>query len=95
MYLTALSATACAILYWAGVPHWYAIEMVLVAFFFGLPLYVIWLVRFGLAAGRGAVDGRVGRWVLPWIMQFTISKPSMEAYARTVTSQTNWVVSNM
>jgi hypothetical protein len=103
LYLTVLSASACVILYWASVPHWYVIEMMLVAFFFGVPLYVIWLFRFGLAVSRGAIDGRIVRWVLPWIiaggvvgalvvdapfwLRFTISKPSMEAYAQTVTRQ--------
>ncbi|MEV4286213.1 hypothetical protein AB0K40_11985 [Nonomuraea bangladeshensis] len=105
LYLTVLSASACVILYWAGVPHWYVIEMMLVAFFFGVPLCVIWLFRFGLTVSRGAIDGRIGRWVLPWViaggvvgalvvdapfwLRFTISKPNMEAYAQTVTRQTD------
>ncbi|MED7931579.1 hypothetical protein SMD20_45680 [Nonomuraea sp. LP-02] len=105
LYLTALSAVAGVILYWASVPHWYVVEMILVALFFGFPLYVIWVVRFGLATSRGAVDGRTGRWILPGIiaagvmaalvvdapfwLRFTISKPSMEAYAQTVTRQTD------
>ncbi|MEU0566184.1 hypothetical protein ABZ297_12410 [Nonomuraea sp. NPDC005983] len=103
-FLTVLSAVACVILYWASVPHWYGIEMVLVAFFFGIPLWIIWLVRFGLAAYKGAVFDRLARWLAPWFIvagvvvalildasfwvRFTISKPSMEAYARTVTAET-------
>ncbi|MEV7013664.1 hypothetical protein [Streptosporangium sp. NPDC051022] len=102
--LTMLSALACVILYWASVPHWYGIEMCLAAFFIGVPLMMTYVIRFGLASHRGAVSGRLGRWLVPgfivagvvmalvadapfWL-RFTISKPSMEAYARTVTAET-------
>jgi hypothetical protein len=104
LHLTALSAVAGVILYWASVPHWYVIEMFLVGFFFGIPLWAIWAVRFALAMGRGTARARLTRWLVPvfivaglatalaadapfWL-RFTISKPSMEAYARTVTADT-------
>ncbi|MBB5773708.1 hypothetical protein [Nonomuraea jabiensis] len=104
LYLTALSAVAGVILYWASVPHWYVIEMFLIGFFFGIPLWVIWGIRFALAMGRGTAQARLTRWLMPvfivaglatalvadapfWL-RFTISKPSMEAYARTVTAET-------
>lgn len=53
LYLTALSAVVGVILYWASVPHWYVVEMFLVGFFVGIPLWAIWAVHLGLAVGRG------------------------------------------
>ncbi|MGW0486491.1 hypothetical protein, partial [Nonomuraea sp. NPDC003214] len=49
LYLTVFSAVAGVILYWASVPHWYVLEMFLVGLFFGLPLWVIWMIRFSMA----------------------------------------------
>ncbi|MER7504610.1 hypothetical protein AB0L05_03340 [Nonomuraea pusilla] len=104
-YLTALSAVVGVVLYWASVPHWYVIEMFLVGLFFGIPLWLIWAARFTLAMSRGTAQARLRRWLAPWFvvaglvvalvtdapfwLRFTISKPSMEAYARTVTAETS------
>ncbi|MFB4288759.1 hypothetical protein ACBI99_14025 [Nonomuraea sp. ATR24] len=105
LYLTAFSAVAGVILYWASVPHWYVLEMFLVGLFFGLPLWVIWMIRFSMAMSNGTAQPRLMRWLVPvfivagvavalvtdaslWL-RFTISKPSLEAYARTVTAETS------
>jgi hypothetical protein len=104
LYLTALSAMAGVILYWASVPHWYIIEMFLVALFVGLPLLAIWAIRFATVTSKGTPPGGLGPWLVPWFimagvaaalvtdapfwLRFTISKPSLEAYARTVTAET-------
>ncbi|MEV1243908.1 hypothetical protein ACIBO2_12565 [Nonomuraea sp. NPDC050022] len=109
LFLTVLSAMACVILYLASVPYWYIIEMFLLVFFVGLPLLIIWTVRYATAAGNGTAYGRLGRWMTPWFivagvtvalvadapfwLRFTISKPSMEAYARTVTAETQQNIS--
>ncbi|WP_371779638.1 hypothetical protein [Streptosporangium subroseum] len=106
-FLTAISAMASLLLYWASVPHWYIIEMSLVLFFIGCPLFLAWVVRIALAANKdaGAVSARLWRWFLPWIIlagvfgalvvdapfwvRFTISQPSMKAFAKTMTAKTS------
>ena len=101
--MTVASAVAFPIFWWASYPYWYIIEMFFFTFFIGGALLLFWGVRLAIAAGQGVVSGRLRRWLLPWLIpvvvvvalvadapfwvRFTISAPSMEAYAKTVTDQ--------
>ncbi|MFC4119387.1 hypothetical protein [Nonomuraea zeae] len=102
-FMSAVSAVGCLVLYWAGVPHWYTIEIIFVLFFLGGPLLAIWVIRCGLASRQGPITGRLDRWLPPWYLvagiavalitdapfqaRFAISKPSLDAYAKTVTAE--------
>lgn len=99
-HLVVLSATAAVILMWASYPYWYGIEMFFYAVPFGGLLLAYWAIRVVLARRAGTLTGSRLRWILPpfiaggvvlalmtdapfWI-RFTISAPSMQAYAKAV-----------
>lgn len=100
-FLIVCLAAAAVILEWASYPFWYWFEMFLFAVPVGLLLTVYWAVRVVLSARRGAEMNRLGRWFAPWFVlggmvlalvtdapfwiRFTISAPSMEAFAKQVT----------
>jgi hypothetical protein len=104
-FLVVWSAFAMVIMYWASVPFRYAIEMVLVAFVVGFPLMGYWSLRFALAADRGGVSGRLGRCLAPWLiaavtlialaadvpftLRFSLSAPSLGAYAEKIMEQSS------
>ncbi|MEV0314829.1 hypothetical protein [Nonomuraea fuscirosea] len=98
-YLTVVAAAVAVILLWASYPFWY-FEMILFAIPVGGLLAAYWAIRMALAARKVDLTENLGRWLLPafiaggvllalitdapfWI-RFTISQPSMEAYAKTV-----------
>jgi hypothetical protein len=98
-YLTVVAAAVAVIFLWASYPFWY-FEVVLFSIAAGGPLAAYWAIRIALAAPKVDLHARLGRWLLPgfiaggvvlaliadapfWI-RFTISAPSLEAYAKAV-----------
>ncbi|GAA4509568.1 MULTISPECIES: hypothetical protein [Nonomuraea] len=94
------STLALVIMYWASVPFWYGVEMLLAVVLVGLPLMVYWALRFALAADRGGVTGRAGRCLAPWLitwatvvalaynapfaLRFSLSASALGAYAERI-----------
>lgn len=99
-FLIVCSAAAAVTLLWASYPYWYGIEMVLLGFPVGFLLLAYWAIRVVIADSRGAAMNRLGVWIAPWFVaggvmlalitdasfwiRFTLSEPSMAAYAKVV-----------
>ncbi|NRQ37491.1 hypothetical protein HII36_37520 [Nonomuraea sp. NN258] len=98
-FLVIASAVTLLVFFWASYPFWH-LESLLLTIFAGWVLWVYWLFRLGLAALNVSIAARLWRWLLPGFLavaallvlvtdapfrvRFAVSKPSLEAYVKTV-----------